>query len=231
MLRYPVVAAPGESGAESGAVHCRRLVTLPLATQLAQFTEAFQRGIRAEMTAMRERLGAFEIPLSGGERLPSEGARAPLRYAFSLATPNEQIAPGVECSLRVGPAEQMATALAVDGLRITISVNKPVDLTHHFATLVVYPWFLYERLLTSLDRVNAEEHRVDRALALFGKGDVERDQAPLTQGHESLNAGQRAAVQLCNDSSLAFVWGPPKSDQAARLVPDRDAFGAGDPSQ
>src|SRR5262249_42777845 len=84
--------------------------------------------------------------------------------------------------------------------------------------LVVAPWFLYERLLQALEGLAAEHHAIALALTLFGKRPHRRAPTELRCDHGALNASQRAAVQLCSDSELAFVWGPPGTGKTATLT-------------
>jgi superfamily I DNA and/or RNA helicase len=80
--------------------------------------------------------------------------------------------------------------------------------------LIIAPWFLYDRLVQALDGIAAPE----LALTLFGKGEVVRAATALVREHGELNASQRAAVQLCAESNVAFVWGPPGTGKTATLV-------------
>src|SRR6185437_16045769 len=80
--------------------------------------------------------------------------------------------------------------------------------------LIVAPWFLYERLADALDGIAA----APLAMTLFGKRPPVRVPSALHRDHAALNASQRAAVQLCADSNLAFVWGPPGTGKTATLV-------------
>src|SRR5262249_4218763 len=66
--------------------------------------------------------------------------------------------------------------------------------------------------------LDADRHAVSLALTLFGKRPHHRVTTPLRCDHEGLNASQRAAVQLCSDSELAFVWGPPGTGKTATLT-------------
>lgn len=170
---------------------------------LARFVAAFKRGIEGELAAMHASTEAFEVALDRGEDL---GA---LRYSFAAST-SARLVPGTVCSLKGG---QQVTIERFDGERVTIAATQPIDVTAP-AALVVAPWFLYDRLLGAL-------HDVDRpalALALFGKEPHARTASTLTRDHLALNASQRAAVQLCTESSIAFVWGPPGTGKTVTLV-------------
>lgn len=170
---------------------------------LARFVAAFKRGIEGELAAMRASAEAYEVPLVRGEDL---GA---LRYTFELAAP-ERLLPGTVCSLKTG---QRVTIERVDEGRVVIQATQWIDASEPCA-LIVAPWFLYDRLVQALDGIAAPE----LALTLFGKGTVARVPTTLVREHGDLNASQRGAVQLCAESNLAFVWGPPGTGKTATLV-------------
>jgi hypothetical protein len=106
----------------------------------------------------------------------------------------------------------------VDGSDVTLSSERLVDVGDGQGVLIIYPWFLYEKLLTVLDRINPHEFAVDRAMALFGKREAKVVRHHLVRAHDALNTSQLAAVQLCADSDLAFVWGPPGTGKTTTLA-------------
>jgi hypothetical protein len=173
---------------------------------LARFVSAFKRGIEGELAAMRASSEAFEIRLARGEDLGT------LRYRFELATA-DKLTPGTVCSLKTPHGEQRVTIERVDADRITIAATQWIDTTADCA-LVVAPWFLYDRLLQALDAIES----APLALTLFGKRPPERVMSGLQRDHGALDASQQAAVQLCADSTLAFVWGPPGTGKTVTLV-------------
>jgi len=154
---------------------------------------------------------AFEIPLSRGEDL---GA---LRYAFDAASTPDKLAAGTVATLRTPGGDQRVTIERVDDKRITLAAMMPIDPTGAPIALVLAPWFLYDRLIEALGGIG-DHHAVDRALTLFGKGSHARTPTPLVRAHAGLDASQRAAVQLCSDSDLAFVWGPPGTGKTMTLA-------------
>src|SRR6185295_9302152 len=96
--------------------------------------------------------------------------------------------------------------------------ERPIALGDGHVVLVIYPWFLYERLLKVLEEIEPHRFAVERAMTLFGKLDATFEPRALIRVHASLNASQRAAVQLCSDSDLAFVWGPPGTGKTTTLA-------------
>jgi len=168
-----------------------------------KFIAAFQRGIEGELDAMKASAEAFEVPLARGEEL---GA---LRYTFELPA-HDRLVPGTVCALKSG---QRVTIERVAEDRVTLVATQPIDLGADNA-LVVAPWFLYDRLIQAL----ADMKPSQLALTLFGKQPAVRGEATILREHGELEASQRAAVQLCASSNLAFVWGPPGTGKTVTLV-------------
>ncbi|MEO8844787.1 MAG: AAA domain-containing protein [Kofleriaceae bacterium] len=177
---------------------------------LARFVAAFKRGIEGEVAAMEASSEAFEITLARGEDL---GA---LRYSFD-AVASDRVAPGTACTLRTPRGEQRVTIERIGDGRLTIAVMQPIEVTAP-STLVLAPWFLYDRLIQALDALHVERHGVTLALTLFGKHPHTHAATALRCDHGGLDASQRAAVQLCSDSSLAFLWGPPGTGKTVTLT-------------
>ncbi len=179
---------------------------------LGRFVAAFKRGIEREVAAVRGSSETSELVLTRGEDL---GAG---RYGFDLPEANEQLAVGGEYLLRTSRGEPRVTIERCEDLRITVTSDQAIDLSAVPIALVVAPWFLYERLLSALDELDVERHSVALALALFGKRPPRRVASSLRCEHDALNASQRAAVQLCSDSELAFLWGPPGTGKTVTLT-------------
>jgi hypothetical protein len=180
---------------------------------LAKFVSAFQRGIEREIAALRTSSEAFEVALSGGEDLGEQ------RYSFALAEPSDRLAAGSQCTLRTARGEVRVAIERSDDARIALAAEQPVDVTARPFALVVAPWFLYDRLVQALGEISVDRHAVGLALALFGKRPHRRHaDGELRCDHAALNPSQRAAVALCADSELAFLWGPPGTGKTATLV-------------
>ncbi|MCE9574135.1 MAG: DNA2/NAM7 family helicase [Deltaproteobacteria bacterium] len=179
---------------------------------LARFVAAFQRGIEGEVAAMRAGSAALEIPLTDGADLGGQ------RYGFALPAGSDRLAVGAVCVLRGPHGEQSVTIerVGADG-RIALAATLPIDVAAP-AAIVVAPWFLYDRLHGALERVDPDRHGVALALTLFGRRPPTRTATALRVAHDALDASQRAAVQLCSDSDLAFVWGPPGTGKTVTLT-------------
>ena len=116
--------------------------------ELDRFIRAFDRAIRAEMDSMRAQLGAFEFPL--GSPTPSDDSAGEQCYAFDLPLSDEKLHVGVECTLRCSAGEQPVKIRSMDAQRLVLQCERAPDPTDGPCVLIVYPWFLYQRLLSSL---------------------------------------------------------------------------------
>ncbi len=160
---------------------------------------------------MQASSSAFELALSRGEELGG------LRYAFEAVTTTDKLAAGTVATLRTPRGDHRVTVERVEDKRITLAALQPIDPTGAPLALVLAPWFLYDRLVEALDGIG-DHHGVDLALTLFGKAPHARTPTPLVRDHRALDPSQRAAVQLCSDSDLAFVWGPPGTGKTMTLA-------------
>ncbi len=178
---------------------------------LARFVSAFKRGIEGELAAMRESAETFELALVRGEDLGG------LRYSFEPAR-SDRLAAGSVAVLKSPRGEHRVVVERVADDRVVLLADHAIDVAGPCA-LVIAPWFLYDRLVAALDEISA----APLALMLFGKQPPGRPAPPvasveLRRDHGELDPSQRAAVQLCADSELAFVWGPPGTGKTATLV-------------
>ena len=182
-----------------------------------KFVATFQRAIDGEMAALKERLGPFEVPLLRGQQITSDESEREFRYRFELARSEEKLTQGSECSLRSGGREQLVMIEHLRGAEVELRASVAVSASAP-AELVIYPWFLYERLKTVLGGLDERRHRLDRALALFGKGSATRGTPKTTRDLGLLNPSQRRAVELCSSASVGFVWGPPGTGKTETLA-------------
>lgn len=201
---------------------------------LARFVETFRKAIRLEMDAMRERLGPFEVVLGGGRAVGTEenGPQSALgteqsarryTYAFAVLESNDKLLAGTECTLRCGATEMLVTVEHFDRTAVRLKAPARIALDSTPIVLVIYPWFLYEKLISSLERLQEEPdtYCIQSALRTFGKAPVHRVFSPSRCQCPDLNESQQRAVSLCAESDLAFVWGPPgtgKTTTLARIV-------------
>lgn len=185
---------------------------------LQDFIGHFKRAIAGEMAAMRERMGSFEVILSEGESLEPDDGKEDTICVYRLESSDEKLSTGMECALRVGGAEHLVRVEELSGTQVTLRCSGEVSVGAGNALLVIYPWFLYERLCTSIDSLRGEGFFPDRALTLFGKRAPTCTPIGLKGPHSELNTSQMAAVRLCAQNDLAFVWGPPGTGKTTTLA-------------
>jgi anion-transporting ArsA/GET3 family ATPase len=188
---------------------------------LQRFIDSFCRAVTGEMESMRERMGPHEIPATDGEQLDDAPGRDRVAYRFRLHQSSDKLVQGGECNLVTDRSDVMVTVVSFDGDRIVLSSDRPLDLPDGRATLVIYPWFLYERLQETLRGLGEHDgFHTDTALSLFGNAPAcQLTVSGATTDHlaDSLNASQREAVELCLRTTPAFIWGPPGTGKTTTL--------------
>lgn len=189
---------------------------------LQRFVDSFERAISVEMEAMRQRLGPFEVPLGRGRLVEGTDSAESRDYRFPVLQPNDKLVLQAECTLLAGASETLVTIADIGAAEVVVRSARELDLGADTFTLVIYPWFLYERLKRALRALVVEEgYFVDNALAAFGQGPARAvgAGAPGTAAARAtgLNASQQRAVDLCCRRTPAFVWGPPGTGKTTTL--------------
>ncbi len=203
---------------------------------LERFVKSFNKAINAEMQAMRQRMGPFEVPLNNPRLLidhastfhktasskeaVSEAVTDKI-YQFDISQPNDKLMLQAECTLVYPDTEILTTITGIEKDYLTLKCRDHIPLDAIAYRLVIYPWFLYEKLQLALKALQGTAHTapfyIANAFMLFGKGGVRQDQRTLLNSHAALNPSQNQAVQLCLNSNLAFVWGPPGTGKTTTL--------------
>jgi len=183
-----------------------------------EFVDSFQKAVTREMAAMREQLGPFEVPL-GGARVVDEGSdREIYQYSFRIGVPNDKLVLSGECSLRHDVGEHLVTITEIQKDIVTLACEHRIRLNQETYTLVIYPWFLYEKLQNALaGLLKSSDIYLENALRTFGRVPPVRQTSAMVLSHSQLNDSQRSAVALCCESNLAFVWGPPGTGKTTTL--------------
>jgi hypothetical protein len=188
-------------------------------TILERFIASFTRAIHGEMEALRKRLGPFEVPITNGRKITAgTGPAAVHHYTFKIVRPDEKLVPHAECTLRYDQQECLITVEQVDRDEVALTSLTEFPVTCNVYILVIYPWFLYEKLLGALEQLTVSDtYYVQKALDLFGKGHPLIKSDHTGQRYPGLNQSQQQAVDLCAGSDQAFIWGPPGTGKTTTL--------------
>lgn len=175
-----------------------------------QFVNSFQKAVRAEMDAMREQMGPYEVPVSNFCEVAVPADSQYKLYSVTVATPSDKLVLNGECTLTYDSGEALVMIAAIDRECLTLRCADAIPSGSSSWTLVIYPWFLYERLLLALEALPASaDFQAASALTLFGKKPPQLHETPTPIPPSNLNGSQQRAVQLCCDANVAFIWGPP----------------------
>lgn len=185
-----------------------------------RFLASFRTALRLECQAVRQRYGPAEVPVVALTELVPGGQGREWVYRADLAARTDQLLPDMECRLRAaGTAEVTVTLLTVDGLAVSFRCATALEAAAADVRLIVYPWFLYERLQEALDALAAVDAASLRpAFTAFGCCAPELRVQRLVLRHDGLNRSQGIALGNCMKSSCAFVWGPPGTGKTTTLA-------------
>jgi len=187
-------------------------------TLVEGFITTFEKAIRTEMEALKATHGTFEIPLASPqpESMP-EDARE-FRYRFTCAASSDTLVAGAECTLSYDGGETLVRLTEVAHASVTFECGREIPLGSGSYTLVVYPWFLYQRLIHMVKSMASDtSFNLNAALRAFGKSPVTVAHDPLQLSHQELNESQRRAVRTAVQSDVSFIWGPPGTGKTRTL--------------
>jgi hypothetical protein len=202
--------------------------------ELKKFTQAFTKAIRIEMEEMQRKLGLFEIPVYEVTPLPEihhrDSNTTLHQYRLQIAKANDKLMAGIECTLRFDGGEELVTINDVSNLYLTIQTPHELPVLSGAKTLVIYPWFLYEKLIQALDDLpESTSNFPENSLAVFGKRSFHSGSVvELCCPHSELNQSQLDAVRLSLGSRISFIWGPPgtgKTETLGHIVEELTARG------
>jgi hypothetical protein len=187
-------------------------------SMLQQFSEVFVKAVKGEMDSMKRRLGSFELPVRFA------GKKDDL-LEFSLFSPTDKLNRAMQCTLRTESNEYAVEVADIQADRCLLScARNPLLNVESTAYLVIYPWFLYEKLISGMEElVNSQNTPgIDLAFKAFGKlkANVGMN-AGILDAESGLNRSQREAVEYSLGSDVSFIWGPPgtgKTHTLARLL-------------
>ncbi len=189
---------------------------------LTRFIDSFKKAVSMEMDAMRARMGPFEVPLGQGGQLDDPDENGRRLYQFKVLQANDKLTLGGECSLITGNGgEHLVEITGIDKDQIVVRCDREIDFDAGPVTLVIYPWFLYEKLKAALQLlIDGDSFRTDTALELFGKlPSRSLPEAPTITVIDDtpLNDSQLQAIELSCQRTPAFVLGPPGTGKTTTL--------------
>lgn len=185
---------------------------------LQSFIDSFVAGLSAEMFAMQKKLGPYELALSGMREL--ENLEEFRLYGFTAKQPSDKLVAQLECTLRADTAELPVRIASISEEELVLRSEGEIPANASNYSLIVYPWFLYERLkLALLSILQSDTFFPESGLRLFGKlPPLKLDWGgELPDGTNRLNEAQSRALELSMTSSPALIWGPPGSGKTTTL--------------
>lgn len=183
-----------------------------------QFIASFQKAIGLEMAALKEKRGTYEVVLQAGKEVSDSLDGRGNCFQFNTLGTHDNLTENVECQLICSQESYIVTITATESQSVTLQCDRRVNLAFKDYRLVIYPWFIYERLLTSLENLNSPRFNPALALTVFGKFPAYGDSSTTGCQVSSLNDSQLRAVENALTSNISFIWGPPGTGKSKTLA-------------
>ncbi len=188
-------------------------------SMLRAFINAFKKAINLEMEAMQQRMGSFLVKLAYEKQLRIESDASEYIYVYRIIHHNDKLSTGMQCSLRILKKEYPVEIIELKDNSVVLSCsNKIISPDGDPSVLVIYPWFIYEKLIYSLDLLTNENPGLPLAFKTFGKISSQISDDPEFDFKNGLNLSQNEAVSKTLGSELSFIWGPPGTGKTYTLT-------------
>lgn len=150
------------------------------------------------METMRSQMRSFEFPLFNGRAQNPDLGEITDRYnyQFSHTGSTDKLNPDQEYTLRHEGCEYLIRVTAVNVGALQLQCAEQIRINAKGHTLVIDPWFLYEKLLDALTSLSPEQN-IDNALRLFGRLPTTPLNLSPQLDHGELNESQQRAIALC----------------------------------
>ena len=189
------------------------------AGMLEAFVNAFKKAINLEMEAMQQRMGSFLVPLAYEKQSRIESDTSEYIYVYRIIHHNDKLSTGMQCSLRILKKEYPVEIIELNDKSVVLSCsNKIIYHDGDPSVLVIYPWFIYEKLIYSLDLLTNENPGLPLAFKTFGKIPSQIFDDSEFDFKNGLNFSQNKAISKTLGSELSFIWGPPGTGKTYTLT-------------
>jgi superfamily I DNA and/or RNA helicase len=186
---------------------------------LEAFVNTFTKAINLEMEAMQQRMGSFLVPLAYEQQLRIEKDTSEYIYCYRIIQHNDKLSTGMQCSLRILKKEYAVEIIELKDNSVVLSCsNRIISPDGDTSVLVIYPWFIYEKLKYSLGQLTIDNPGLTLAFKTFGKIPSQISDDPEFGFKTGLNFSQNAAISKTLGSELSFIWGPPGTGKTYTLT-------------
>lgn len=187
---------------------------------LSHYIKSFNQAIHIEMEALKNEQGSFEVEIYDLRNVSKVKTHSTsYEYSLKIKSYHPKVLENTECDLKCNGIDFMIRIIKVEKKKVIIQSQIKISLNAEQYHLVFYPWFLYQRLIKSLESLLKEDHyHIESALSLFGEIEAVYQKNKVVYSHENLNASQYKAVEHCLENNISFVWGPPGTGKTSTLI-------------
>ena len=175
------------------------------------------------MEALKKRLGSFEVRVSCESVVQQKDSKKDL-HLFEIKTSADKLSPGMQCTLSFKKIDYAAEIFSINNGKCELYIDSDIRISpEDEAVIVVYPWFLYEKLIAGINGLGHVTSGLELAFSAFGKNRISvlKNTAPVTgelsDVFNALNESQKDAVRYSLDSPVSFIWGPPGTGKTYTL--------------